>query len=563
VIHGYVAILAAGAVLLVLGVASARATLRFWNETRFLAPVYATAGIGVLLWVQFLVTWLLPPAGGAVAYLIVGVALIYVGATRAWTVLVPRGLPLMAIVVALSAFYLGLLYFWQSGLGEFELAALRFAPSTTPMPVDNVIPYLLSTRIQDGDSTHALILSWNGGDRPPLETGFILMTRYILGGLNITSTTLAFAAGFVVQLLWVPSLWALLRSFAFPRAAAVLGTVLAGVAATSLINTTYTWPKLLSAALVLGSLAILTAAVRNRELRPITLPVSATLFALGLLAHGAAVFSLPALCVLAIILFIRTGWKRGIRPIGVGVTSAVIAYLPWTAYQKFADPPGDRLLKWHLAGVEVPDDRSFLRTLIDSYAHVSPMEFIQAKIHNLAIIFDPNFLVGLARLDPESIGARRHSEYYDTSVALGVATPVVLALIVALMVCAIARRRPSYFTRISAVGAGLMGLCIVFWWAALFSAGGTVVHQGSHVWILVLYGISAAWLATVRWWLPGVVILSQFALTVVYYVPFFGSSLIRWPAVASAVLGALLLGVSVWITLRDMQCHLPRQRRLT
>jgi len=29
----------------------------------------------------------------------------------------------------------------------------------------------------------------------------------------------------------------------------------------------------------------------------------------------------------------------------------VVFYLPWSAYQKYVDPPGNRLLKIHLAGV--------------------------------------------------------------------------------------------------------------------------------------------------------------------------------------------------------------------
>ena len=30
---------------------------------------------------------------------------------------------------------------------------------------------------------------------------------------------------------------------------------------------------------------------------------------------------------------------------------ALVLYAPWLAYQRLYDPPGDRLLKWHLAGV--------------------------------------------------------------------------------------------------------------------------------------------------------------------------------------------------------------------
>ena len=37
------------------------------------------------------------------------------------------------------------------------------------------------------------------------------------------------------------------------------------------------------------------------------------------------------------------------------------------AYQRYDDPPGDRLIKWHLAGVSEIDDRGSLETIVDSY----------------------------------------------------------------------------------------------------------------------------------------------------------------------------------------------------
>ena len=39
-------------------------------------------------------------------------------------------------------------------------------------------------------------------------------------------------------------------------------------------------------------------------------------------------------------------------------------YSPWLAYQRFYDPPGDRLLKLHLGGQETIDSRSTLDTVV-------------------------------------------------------------------------------------------------------------------------------------------------------------------------------------------------------
>ena len=40
---------------------------------------------------------------------------------------------------------------------------------------------------------------------------------------------------------------------------------------------------------------------------------------------------------------------------------------PWSAYQKYGDPPGNRLTKWTLAGVVEVDDRGTAEAIFDSY----------------------------------------------------------------------------------------------------------------------------------------------------------------------------------------------------
>jgi hypothetical protein len=505
-------------------------------------------GLAIFMWVEFLATWLVPSSGGILAYVLGIGAVVYVSWTRAWRLIGRSGYVVIATIVALAAIYLGMLYLWNSGVREFELAAVRFAPGRTPMPVDNVIPYLLSTRIEVGDSTHALILNWNGGDRPPLETGFVLMTRFLMGGLKISAMTLAFAAGVVAQLVWVPALYSLLRSMGARHAVSILGTIFVGVAATSMINTTYTWPKMLSAALVIAALAVLVSAIRQRQ-GPLVPVVSAGIFfALGLLAHGAAAFSLPALAILAIVLFHRSGWGKTKWALLFGAIAAFVVYTPWMAYQRFADPPGDRLLKWHLAGVDQPVSQSFVATLVHSYTHLQPSQFLEAKLFNLGVIFDPQLWVGLGSLSEASIGARRYAEYYDTSIALGLATPLLLAFLVVAIVYRVRRIRLSALARTVGIMATLMVMCILAWWAVMFLKDGTVVHQGSHVWILVLLAAPVVLLSGVRRWLGLIAIAAQLALTLVFYIPFFGASSLRFPALALLIAGIALLAAVAWIS---------------
>lgn len=53
------------------------------------------------------------------------------------------------------------------------------------------------------------------------------------------------------------------------------------------------------------------------------------------------------------------------------------------AYQRFYEPPGNRLLKWHLAGAAAVDDRSFHTALTDGYSRVGVQGALANKWTNV------------------------------------------------------------------------------------------------------------------------------------------------------------------------------------
>ena len=64
-----------------------------------------------------------------------------------------------------------------------------------------------------------------------------------------------------------------------------------------------------------------------------------------MMGHGSSVFGIIPLAIVA-------AW-RGLpswRWLGVAVLVGIVVMAPWSAYQKWGDPPGDRLTKWTLAG---------------------------------------------------------------------------------------------------------------------------------------------------------------------------------------------------------------------
>ena len=107
----------------------------------------------------------------------------------------------------------------------------------------------------------------------------------------------------------------------------------------------------------------------------------AVLFALALLGHGASVFGIVPLAVLALV--------RGTpdwRWLVTGLLAAVVLLAPWAAYQRYADPPGDRLVKWMLAGVPAIDQRGAGETIVDSYREVGLGGTLDNKWNNFVTI---------------------------------------------------------------------------------------------------------------------------------------------------------------------------------
>jgi hypothetical protein len=55
--------------------------------------------------------------------------------------------------------------------------------------------------------------------------------------------------------------------------------------------------------------------------------------------------------------------------------------------QKAHDPPGDQLLKWHLAGVENVDLRSFPAVLVTAYSNVSSKKIASNKLADFKLLY--------------------------------------------------------------------------------------------------------------------------------------------------------------------------------
>ncbi|HVO54224.1 MAG TPA: hypothetical protein VMT37_07415 [Solirubrobacterales bacterium] len=261
---------------------------------------------------------------------------------------------------ALASVFIAFLGFDHGGIhSSLELASTRFSQE---LPTDNAIPRYFADwfYVHGHDGTPPPFADWLSSDRPPLQIGYTLAQRPFGWDAHDLHYQLI---GIVLQQLWVLGAWAVLcaaRLRPLPRA---LGMIAALVSDIAIVHGFFVWPKLLAAAFLLAALAmVLDGDWRRWSRQPWAGALFAGLLALAMLAHGSSVFfAIPLLGLAA--LRAMPSW----RWLGVALLVGFVLLAPWSAYQRWFDPPGDRLIKWQLGGSLEIDDRGSLQTIVDGY----------------------------------------------------------------------------------------------------------------------------------------------------------------------------------------------------
>jgi len=253
-------------------------------------------------------------------------------------------------------------------------------------PGDNVLPYYLADKIYNHLPVHPFIGDWLSSDRPPLQAGIILLERPLALLKNLGLSYELFSSG--LQCFWICGVWCLLLALGARREAIRQVLVFLIFSGFLFYNSVYTWPKLLAAAFLLFALAILFAALRaKRPLSYFETGLAAVCLGLAFLSHPGCLFSLWGIALLVV-------WFRSLfrwRQLALLAGMVAVFYLPWTAYQRLVDPPGNRLLKMHLAGVAPIDARSTWQALRDSYGSHPVSELMRYKWDNLALLAGGRF----------------------------------------------------------------------------------------------------------------------------------------------------------------------------
>ncbi|HEY7211007.1 MAG TPA: hypothetical protein VH477_12095 [Bryobacteraceae bacterium] len=490
--------------------------------------LFGLAGAGVAAYTAFWIWFLAPKLGHFYSFLVPLAALAYL--VRAlYRMDRERRYALKALLAPwLLVFFCALFVtgagFLFGGIDDpLDTAKTRFSH---PLATDNELPYIFSEQIISGRILRPMNGDWLSSDRPPLETGFVLLQLpYVVAPRNLAYMLLAI----ILQSFWAPALWAFLGALQIKKK--WIGWILAGVlfSGVVLVNSFFVWPKLLAAAYMIGfSALVLSPRLLDEMKRRKSLPlVAGTLLALSVLAHGGSLFALLGLVPTLLIL------RRGLplRVLAFAAAALLVIYLPWTAYQKFFDPPGDRLLKWHLAGRNAPTSESFFHVLHDAYANATWEQLSGARKANAGMIIGSQpvywravaafFAQAPADLLRDRRDAARNAELLRTlqffqflfSLGLFMAGPVFL-------VGGLVRRFRTAEWRAAAV-CWLYVLCtVLIWWMLLFLPNEAKVHQGTYTAnLLAMAGSALAFWAVSRRFAMAVILVQSvysFLLYVVY-----------------------------------------------
>lgn len=341
------------------------------NHASWLHHVAAGAlAVGIAGYISF-AAWFVSPNLGLVVS-----ALVVVGSTGFWVI---RGMSpgidktAWGLTAVIAIFYVALSTDHGMLQQPFDVIANRYWQVT-----DNQLPWLFMQKMIHGrEGWDGIIFGdWHSSDRPPLETGLMLLL--VPFATDSWQPMFAQGVGVAANTLWVAALIVFLEVIGAPRRKAVFVTICVAITGPMFVNSVYVWPKLLAAVFCL--LAVLTV-LSVRPMTPKVASAAAVLCVFAMLSHGAIAFGLIGL----VPLILRRDLFRP-KVLVWAIVSASAVYAPWMAYQKLFDPPGDRLLKWHLADQVDLTDMSLLATLRIAYdAPVS--EILRWKADNMRMQF--------------------------------------------------------------------------------------------------------------------------------------------------------------------------------
>ena len=468
--------------------------------------------------------------------------------------LIPLALVTTASVCIVS---LGFLY----GNPEIvqEYAAARFSP---PAPsIDNFLSKILADYVYDGHIPKPMAGDWLSSDRPPLQAGMALWHyAWIRSNRELGYQVL----GTILQLMFLAGLWAYLDEAGVSRKAIGLVVATAFFSGFTIFNSFFVWPKLLPVAflfIICGYFFTEKYSQVRADWRVGLLVGAAAAFAM--LSHGGSVFGLLGIALTALILRRRPS----LRFLAAAALAAALLYLPWFLYQKYYDPPGDRLPKMYLAGMsdEPHPETKLLDALIANYKRAK-WYGVDNKIENFEALFDNTpgsrrlglvsrtLLTGSPQQRSAAVASLRETIFHRWFWSIDLFSFV---LVLWLLSMAFSRRQSSSEYRQACILSLCTGVTLIAWCLVMF--GGTIVHQGCYLTEITAFSAGVLGLWALRPLLAVIAVACHVLFTVWIYVLLKPSQVPGFAtyvgpanrALASAA--ALAAALFIWVLWRSSQ----------
>lgn len=378
-----------------------------------------------------------------------------------------------------SAFVLFFGFLHGGNANAITTAAYRFSGE---LPSDNDIPrYFAEWFATHGHQTPPTYPGeWLTSDRPPLQIGYVLAQR----GFFNTAQGLHYQILCVIEnALWIPALWAVLVAVPLRRLTRSLAMLVAMISDIALVHGFFVWPKLIAAAFLLAALAIILSPDWRRDRRDWRVAgLIGALLALSMLSHGSSIFG-----VIPLVIFAAFRGVPNWRWLAAALAGLLLFYVPWQAYQKYEVPPGNRLLKWQLAGVTEITGEGTIGTIEHAYEEEGVDGTIDLKADNFGEIVgwpiaknDGNAAVtALEDGKPGTAVAQvRWARFFSLFCFFGILLLGPIAMIVAWLTKK--RREPDEW-RFALLCFAFFGLACVSWGLLLFGTpeARTTIHVGS------------------------------------------------------------------------------------
>ena len=339
------------------------------------------------------------------------------------------------------------------------------------LPADQLLPMLFADRLHLGMPLKPFFLEWLSSDRPPLPSAPILFQYPFFTEKN----THYHIISILLQASIIPCAHCLLRTIGAGRLLASGIAASLAMSGTFLIHSFYVWPKSLPAGLLIIVAALLFGRDTTRMSLACRKPGSLIVglaTALAFLSHGGSFFAaFPMFAIWALI--------RPSKHIPYGLLALVpfiILMLPWTLYQKHYDPPGDRLLKWHLAGIPELTSEPFSNAVVRRYKDMSFQEWFEIRSANLRLLWG-DWALTFHNLHPlqtvMGFPQIRLGSFLHHFQSLGIWFLGYLAAPWAVFICL--RRRQNAIPLLFLVS--FTGLLL--WTCLIFRSGQAIIHHGS------------------------------------------------------------------------------------